>query len=131
MSANGKPRDNFGVMLAVPTRGQVRIEWALMFRDLAMPLNCSHVIRSIPGKDVVEARNIAVKEALDFDAEFLVFLDDDVLVPNQAIHRMFYELRQNPEWDLLTGIVTTKTIQPEPCIFREDVSGAFWDWAFP
>ncbi len=131
MSTNGKPKDHFGLVLAIPTRGTMRMEWALALRDLAMPLNCSHVIRTVIGKDVVEARNIAMKDALDLDAEYLVFLDDDVLIPPQALHRMFYLMRHNPDWDLLTGIVTTKTIQPEPCIFRKDVSGAFWDWKFP
>lgn len=131
MNTNGKSPDKIGLVLAVPTRGEVRMEWALALRDLALPLNCSHIVRTVVGTDVVSARNTAMKDALDKDAEFICFLDDDVLAPNASLHRMFYGMRQNPEWDLLTGIVTTKTVQPEPCIFRTDVSGAFWDWTYP
>lgn len=122
---------SIGLITAIPSTGKVRMEWSLMFRDLAMPMSVDYAIRTVIGKDVVEARNIAVKDALEKDAEFLFFLDSDVLMPRQGLHRMFYEMRKNPDWDLLTGIVTTKTEDPQPCIFRKDTQGAFWDWTFP
>jgi GT2 family glycosyltransferase len=39
-------------------------------------------------------------------------------------------MRQNPEWDLLTGITPLKTPDCEPNIYREDTPGAYWDWTF-
>jgi hypothetical protein len=120
-----------GVIVAIPSTGKVRTEWSLMFRDLAMPMSVSYAIRTVIGKDVVEARNLAVQDALEKDAEYLFFLDSDVLVPRQGLHRMFYAMQKNPDWDLLTGIVTTKTTEPQPCIFKHGTHGAYWDWTFP
>jgi glycosyltransferase involved in cell wall biosynthesis len=118
------------VVIAVPTRGTVRAEWAAMLTSLAMPINTTHQLRIIPGRSVEEARNVAVVAAREVNARYLFFLDDDVLVPNQALRRMIYKMENEPEWDLLTGIVPVKTDPPEPCVFRGHRPGAFWGWTF-
>lgn len=131
-SAEGNGQVKPDVILAIPSRGSVRIEWTSMFREIKPPMNTTFTVRLIIGKEVVEARNIAVKDAIDKGTEFLCFLDDDVMVSNHTLPRMFYAMRENPDWDLITGIVPTKDIGvPVPCVYRDGVSGPFMDWVFP
>src|SRR5262245_60315324 len=73
------------LVLAVPTRGTVRAEWAAMLAGLAMPINMTQMLRVIPGRSVEEARNVAVQDATEHGAHYLLFVDDDVLIPNQGL----------------------------------------------
>lgn len=118
------------VVVAVPTRGNVRAEWAAMLAGLAMPINMTQVLRIIPGRSVEEARNVAVASAKELGAHYLFFLDDDVLVPNQGLRRMLHKMENEPQWDLVTGVVPVKTKPPEPCVFRGHRPGPYWGWTF-
>ena len=118
------------VVIAVPTRGSVRIEWAAMLAGLAPPINMSQILRVIPGRSVEEARNVAVDAARAVGAFYLFFIDDDVLIPNQGLRRMVHKLENEPEWDLVTGIVPVKSDPPEPAVFRGHRPGPYWGWTF-
>jgi GT2 family glycosyltransferase len=122
--------DSVGVLLAVPTRGTVRIEWAAMLAGLAAPVNMTRVLKIIPGLSVEEARNVAVVTALEQDAEYLFFVDDDVLCPNQTMRRFIWHMEQNPNWDVVSGIVPIKSQPIEPCIFKDGRPGPYWGWTF-
>lgn len=118
------------IVIAVPTRGTVRTEWAAMLSGLALPINMTSILQVIPGRSVSEARNVAVQKAREVNAHYLFFLDDDVLVPNQALRRMLHKMENETQWDLLSGIVPVKTVPPEPCVFRGHRPGPFWGWTF-
>src|SRR3954469_14195363 len=107
--------ENVGVLIAIPTRGNVRVEWAVSLAGLAAPIHITQMVQIIPGRTVEEARNVACQKALEVGAKYLFFLDDDVLVPNQTLRRFLY-LMENNDWDLLTGIVPIRDRQPEPCV---------------
>ena len=87
-------------------------------------------MKIIPGRGVVEARNIAAKQALEVNAKYLLFLDDDVLLPHKTLVRFLELMENNDDWDVLTGIVPTKTDNAPPCIFKAGHPGPFWDWEF-
>lgn len=137
MALNGD-KDNYsnlngtkiGVVIGVPSRGNIRLEWAAMLKSLGEPVNYSWALQTTLGKPVDEGRNMVARYAVEHNANYLFFIDDDVLVPNQALRRMVYSMEQNPEWDLLSGIYVTKSDPPEPLIFGENPDGAFWDWKF-
>ena len=116
------------LMIAIPTRGRVRMEWALMFRDVVPPTNSTWSINVIPDLDVVEARNVAAKTAWDNEVDYLFFLDDDTFCGPQVLRGLHNKMLQNPEWDMLTGITPMKTPDCEPNIYRGDSPGAYWGW---
>lgn len=119
-----------GLVLGVPSRGPVRLEWASMLKSMAEPVNYSWALQTTLDKPVDEARNIITQWAIEHDANYLFFLDDDVLCPNQTLRRMVYQMENHPDWDLLSGVYVTKTDPPEPLIFGDNPDGAFWDWKF-
>lgn len=101
-----------------------------MLAGLALPINMTQMLQVIPGRTVEEARNVAAQKAVELGAHYLFFLDDDVMVPNQALRRMIHKMENEEQWDLLTGIVPVKTIPPEPAIFRGHRPGPYWGWTF-
>jgi hypothetical protein len=118
------------VLIGVPSRGNVRVEWATMLLTLEMPVNLTYAVKIVTGETVEEARNILVQEARELETKYLFFLDDDVLVPNQTINRRVYVLENERDVDLLTGIVPVKSPGGEPCIFKEGHASSYWDWTF-
>lgn len=126
-----------GVVLGLPTRGRVRAEWAIMYRSLQGPVNGSMTTKTVLNAPVAQARQAIAEWAIDNKVQYLFFLDDDVLVPNNGLRRLIYQLDNNPDWDLITGVYVTKTDTekvppeyPEPLVFggKQGRPGAFWDW---
>jgi GT2 family glycosyltransferase len=117
------------IAIGVPTRGTVRAEWAVQMMQLAFPVNTTRMVNLVPDQSVEDARNFCVKDALERDARYLLFIDDDVLVPMNALLRMVQIMEQEPQWSLVSAIVPTKTEPAEPCVFKGDRPGAFWDWS--
>lgn len=119
-----------GIILAIPSRGNVRMEWAANFKMLEPPVNTSFAVRTILNEKVEDARNGSVADTQRQGAEYLIFIDDDVLIPNQGIRRMHYLMEQNPEWDLLSGIYVTKSDPVQTLIFKDGKQGPYWQWKF-
>lgn len=126
-----------GIVVGIPARGKVRIEWSIMLRSLQGPVNGSMCTKTVLNTPVAEARQAVAEWAIENKAKYLFFLDDDVLVPNNGIRRLVHFLDNNPDWDLVSGIYVTKTNpdqvppdHPEPLVFggKPESSGAFWDW---
>jgi len=117
------------VLIAVPSRGNVRVEWASMLMTLEMPVNLTYAMKIVTGETVEDARNTLVREARELEAKYIFFLDDDVLVPNQTISRMVYVM-ENDDCDLLTAIVPVKSPGGEPCVFRKGHASSYWGWTF-
>lgn len=121
-----------GVMIAVPTKDRViRMEWATALYQLAPPMACTRVLNIYPDMPVDQARNTAVERAIKLDADFLFFLDDDVLVPNNTLRRFVQQMQLHPDWDAITAIVPTKHEERDICVFRKGEPGPFWRWDFP
>jgi hypothetical protein len=117
--------------VAIPSNGPVHIAWAIMYSQLQWPVSGERntiVPIKVP---IATARNNCAIAAKERDCKYLVFIDDDVLIPDSAMKLMLYQMEQNDDWDAITGVYCTKTIPPEPLIFGgkpEDVSGPYWDW---
>jgi hypothetical protein len=118
------------IVLAIPSRGNCRVEWATAFKMLEPPVNYSWAIRTLTGEQVDAARCGSVLDARERGAKYLMFIDDDVLIPNQGVHRLVYLMDNHPDWDLLSGVYVTKTDPPQTLVFREGEPGPSWNWKF-
>ncbi len=117
------------LVVGIPSRGPVHIVWAFTYAHLQWPVSMNRATTLVVGEKHATARNNIVKNALERGAEYVFFLDDDVTVPNFAPQRMMYQMEQNPDWDLLSGVYVTKTAPPVPLIYGGEMDGgAFWDW---
>lgn len=74
------------VDVAILTRETVTMQWALSLRALQLPAKSS--VNTYSGMPFDHARNAACYSALQRNAEWLFFLDDDVAVPPDAFHRL-------------------------------------------
>lgn len=121
------PFKGMAVLIASSGRN-VPIEWALSLPTFQYPMGMS--ISWILCKDTRrgEQRDALVQRALDMGAEWLMFIDDDTVIPNYAIQQLHYQLNQHPDVAVIGGIYCTKSEFPEPLVFQELGGGPFWDW---
>ena len=84
------------------------------FKNMQAPINCTAGPIKVVGKPVDEARNELVDIAIKNGAKYLMMIDDDVLVPNDALIRLFHQLHGQDEM-IASGVYYTKT-QPSTAI---------------
>ncbi len=122
--------DSSAPMLAIgiPSRGEVPIEFMIHLLQILPPLNVrlSYVIQT--GKLPAEARNLILERSIEAGAQYVWFLDDDVLFPDVTLYRLWVLMQKHPEAACITGIYGTKLTPTEPLIYADSGSGAYWDW---
>lgn len=120
-----------GIAIGIPFGGRlVHPKWALSLKTLDFPVNTTQTVISVEGDEITSARNRIVQTALENNCKFLWFLDDDVVVPRQAVQALGYILSNGIDDGVMvsTGIYCTKTHVPEPVIYKDGNPGAYWDW---
>lgn len=121
------------LLMATPTRGTVRIEWHSAVRGMVVPPNHSmvsmvqHINAFFPTRfSVADAQNLAVREALQRDFEWLLLLEDDVLPPADMLIRLDKYVKEGPP--VVSGLYYTKGEPSEPLVYRGRGTGPFLDW---
>jgi len=89
------------------------------------PMNATMARACVKGKPVDVARNELVSYARRIGAKYIFFIDDDVLVPHNAIIRLF-----GLKTGVATGVYYTKTQPSTPVILKRDRPAGFEDWKF-
>jgi hypothetical protein len=122
------------VMITVPLTGVVRAEWMLARYGQAIPTNWSQVemiqwldMFSPMGFSVADARNVGVKSFLESQFEWLMFIDHDVILPNNTFVS-FNERMNKKDIPIWGGIYFTKSRPSEPLIYRGRGNSYFGDW---
>jgi len=117
------------IYLAVPTFGQVSIEWHTHMMLLQAPLNRSVFQGSVRGTEVGMARNILVDQALHYThaagraISHVFFVDDDCLVPPYALTKLLEHRRP-----IVAGLYFAKTETPQPLMLRGEYDGLVERW---
>lgn len=89
------------LVLGIPIKGNVTLDWAIMFKNLDLPYGTR--IISSQGTPIHVARNKIVSSFLDSDADWLFFLDADLhLQPNTI------KLMMEKNYPLLSGLYYTR-----------------------
>lgn len=113
--------------IAVPSLGMVSVPWHNRIIMLGIPMNTQHCRMFVVGKPVDKARNELVKAALESNCSHVFFIDDDVLIPPDALIRLHAHKR-----DIVGGVYFTKDDTcSTPLIMRGMGEGVFepdWDW---
>jgi len=113
-------------VIGVPTFGKVTMDWNLAFSGLQKPLASSWIPWIPRNKRIDEARNEIIEFALspEINAEYVLFIDDDVLVPPNALLQML-----NRRKDIVNGVYIGKCEEGfMPLLFREQIAGPYVDW---
>jgi hypothetical protein len=124
------------LLVATPTTGLIRMEWALARWGCIIPTNWSQVqmvqwlstyapIQYL----IADAQNMIIKEAIEKNYEWVFLWEHDVIPQPDAMLRLNDHIRseKNP---IVSGLYYTKSVPAEPMIYRGRGNSYFTDWEF-
>ena len=122
------------VLVATPTAGNVRMEWVSGRYGQIIPMNWSMVTyinfmnSFAPIRYAVpDAQNIIVREALSKDFEWLLLVEDDVILPPDAFVR-FNKYMRDCNVPVVSGLYFSRNEPSEPLVFRGRGTSVYWKW---
>jgi len=121
-------------IIGTPTTGLVRMEWVQGRYSQLIPTNWSsaEVMQWIPTYCplqylVSDAQNIIVKKAIEQDAEWLFFLEEDNILPPNTFWRLNEYMRKG-NIPVISGLYFTKSNPPEPMLYRGKGNSYYDKW---
>lgn len=100
------------LLIGMPHRDNVTMEWSLGFRNLQV--NVPAMFTTSRGTPIDMARGEIVRSALDAKCEWIFFLDTDVTCPPDIIPRLMAH-----NLPIVTGVYYTRAPPIEPAIWHE------------
>lgn len=115
----------FGVniVVGIPTFGMVSVYFMQARVAQQFPLVSSAVDKIVLNKPIAEARNEIVEFALEQGANYIYWLDDDVIPPPDAFLKLYRHQK-----DIINGVYWSKSNPPMPLLFRGHLEGPYWNW---
>ncbi len=120
--------------IATPTLGVIRAEWAQARWGAITPCNWSNagsfyaMGQAFPmGYLVADAQNVAVADAIKSDSEWLLLLEDDVLVPSDIFLKL-NEYMRDMTTPVVSGLYYVKGAYPEPMVYRGRGNSCYTNW---
>jgi hypothetical protein len=123
---NGDTRQH-RIMIGTPTLGQVRIEWHNAMQSVVIPTNWASMMQTPIGWLVDDAQNIICHEAMKNDMDWVLFIEDDVVVPIDLFQR-FRTYANEGKWPIVAGLYHLKSDPPEPMVYRGRGNGPYLRW---
>ncbi len=105
--------------------------WLRARMGMQIPTNINTAEMRADGMEVGVARSMIAAQclAMEPEPEFVFFMDWDVLMPPDALTKLFMRARCFPKHDIYAGIYCCKwREQPEPLIYGEHGQGPIWDF---
>lgn len=113
------------VVVGIPSFGMLSTYFLQARISQQFPLVSSAVDKVVLNKPIAEARNEIVQYALDQGANYIFWLDDDVIPPPDAFLKMYMSGK-----DIVNGVYWSKSNPPMPLLFRNHLEGPYLDWHF-
>lgn len=122
------------LLIATPTLGTIKMQWAVARFGQMVPTNWSAVFMNqfmggyMPEQFLVaDAQNLIVQQAVEKDMEWLLLIEDDVIIPPDTFVRMNnYILSESHP--IVSGLYYTKSQPSEPLVYRGRGNGPFYEW---
>lgn len=111
------------VVIGIPSFGMVSTYFYQAMKAQQFPLVSSAVDHIVLNKPIADARNEIVEFALQQGANYIFWLDDDVIPPPDAFLKLY-----NHQKDIVNGVYWSKSNPPMPLLFRNHLEGPYWDW---
>jgi hypothetical protein len=108
--------------------GLITPEWQRARQMLAVPPGHSIIEIYADGMEVGQARTAAVQTARESGLKYIFFLDWDVIVPQDALVVLAYQLDNNPDFGVASGMYCMKSIPTHPLLWRGWNEGVAYDW---
>lgn len=124
------------ILIFTPMTGVVRAEWVMARYGQIIPTNWSHVdliqwISSyVPLQyQLADAENLAAKMVVEQNFEWLLTLEHDNVIPPDTFVRLNEYMRKG-DIPVIGGVYFTKSVPPEPILYRGRGNSFFRDWKF-
>jgi len=122
------------LIVGTPVTGLVRVEWVQARYSQTLPTNWSliEIVQWMSSVmplqyQVSDAQNLIVKSAIEHDAEWILFVEhDNVLPPNTFLKLNDY--MRDKKVPVVSGLYFTKSVPPEPMIYRDMGWSYYQDW---
>lgn len=122
------------LLIGTPSTGWYREEWVQGRFGAIIPTNWSHVsmTQNIPSMAplnylVADAQNLIVRHAIQNNFEWLLLLENDNILMADAFIRM-NEYMRDKDVPVVSGLYFTKSVPPEPLIYRGRGNSFYEDW---
>lgn len=119
------------LMISTPTEGWIRFEWAHARYGQVIPVNWSasgfDINYTVAGYSIDDAYNIIAKKVIELDVQWLIIIEDDVLVPPDTFLKFAKYMDENTI-PIVSGLYFTKGNPSEPLLFRGRGNGVYHDW---
>lgn len=103
-------------LIAVPTLGQVHWKFVMTLQTLVKPEGV--ILEMLPRSLPDIARNNLAETALSCGADFIFYLDDDMLFNNENLLMKFLEtMDKRPEIDMISAVPFMRNYPHYPCVF--------------
>lgn len=111
------------VVVGIPSFGMVSTYFLQSRASQQFPLVSSAIDKIVLNKPIADARNEIVEFALAQGANYIYWLDDDVVAPPDSFLKLY-----NHHRDIINGVYWSKSNPTMPLLFRGHLEGPYWDW---
>lgn len=122
------------ILIGTPTTGLVRYEWVAARYGQQIPTNWSHIEQQIQmschvpiGYQVADAENCIAKTLVDYDFEWLLFIEHDNVLPQNTFIKLNQYMLKG-DIPIVGALYFTKADPPEPMTYREFGRSYYKDW---
>lgn len=106
----------------------VTMQWHRARMQLTIPFGYNATELTCDGYEVGVARNKIVEKCRETKADWLLFLDYDVLPPANGFKQLMYRTVTHPECEIFAGVYCIKEHPTVPIIYKNWGEGPCWDW---
>lgn len=90
------------ILIAIPCMDMIAMRFAQSLTTLKKVDNC--VVSFLAGSLIYDARNKLAGYAIDIEADYVLWLDSDMVFQPNTLERMMAVLDEHPEIDVLSGL---------------------------
>lgn len=112
------------VAVVILTREIISMKWAVSFRNMQLP--DGHGLFILSGMPFDHARNHGCKVALEGGYKYILFIDDDVVLPADACARLMAH-----NLDVVSGVYERRQEPLVPCMLKDTPEGPKWIHKLP
>ena len=107
------------ICIGIPHTGLFHWQVLTALLSLKFPKNCRLTYHMIGSSLVYEARESIGNFAIKNNVDYCVFLDSDMVPPNDMINKMLHALETHPEVGLITGMAFKRIPPFQPCFYTK------------
>lgn len=129
------PYDAAAIVIGIPCRdpklewGRWSPEFSLFLKHLAQPMNYSMSVEIEWGGVLpAENREAITQRAIEGGAKYLIFFDDDTLMPRDTLLRFMRDMETLPNAAIISGLCCKKSKDLEPEVFKAPNDGRYWKY---